>query len=176
MTNPVGLPGDIDVLGQQIPTVFIKTEEINTKSGKPDYSKVYILPSLRIRYLSMIIDVLIIVLIALGATQLFEIIGKIPNWIRAATFIFVFLLYEPLLISIGCTVGQLLLNIRVRRFKDPTTRLLFPKALIRFLVKAFLGWLSFITIIFNVNRQAIHDLASGSIMITCKVEDKMLNA
>jgi uncharacterized RDD family membrane protein YckC len=172
MTNMEELTGNTDVQGQKIPPVFIKTEEINTKQDKQDYSKVYILPSLRTRYVSMIIDVLIIVLIALGATQLFEIIGIVPNWIRAATFIFVFLLYEPILVSVGCTVGQLLLNIRVRRFKDPTIKLLFPMALIRFLVKAFLGWLSFVTIIFNVNRQAIHDLASGSIMISCKIEDK----
>jgi uncharacterized RDD family membrane protein YckC len=173
MTNSDNITGNSEVPGHEIPPVFIKTEEINEKPEKPDYSKVYILPSLRTRYLSMLIDVLIIVLIALGATQLFEMIGSVPNWIRAGMFLLVFLLYEPVLISLGCTVGQLIMNIRVRKFDNPDKKLLLHMALVRFIVKAVLGWLSFITIMFNINRQAIHDLASGSIMISGRIDDNV---
>lgn len=173
MIDSDNLTSHNNVPGPEIPPVFIKTEEINEKPEKPDYSKVYILPSLRTRYTSMLIDVLIIVLIALGATQLFETIGSVPNWIRAGMFLLVFLFYEPVLISLGCTIGQLLLNIRVRKFENPLKKLSLQMALVRFIVKAILGWLSFITIIFNVNRQAIHDLASGSIMISGRIDDKV---
>ena len=37
--------------------------------------------------------------------------------------------------------------------------------MIRYPVKLLLGWISFLTINSNPKRRAIHDLASGSVMI-----------
>jgi uncharacterized RDD family membrane protein YckC len=176
MNNSNDLTRDKDVLGQDITPVFIKTEELIEKPEKIDHSKVYVLPSLKTRYFSMLIDVIIIVILALGITQLLEIIGTVPDWIRASLFFFIFVLYEPILITLGSTIGQMFLNIRVRSFNNPREKLQFHMALIRFLIKAILGWLSFITITFNINRRAIHDFVSGSIMISKSIENKKPNA
>jgi uncharacterized RDD family membrane protein YckC len=161
-----------DVLGQALPLVFIKLEEIDEKKEKLDYSQVYVLPTIKTRYFSMLIDVIAILLLALGISTVLEKIGEVPDYARGILFVLVVVLYEPILVTSGTTLGQLLLNIRVRSFKNPEKKLAFPWVLLRFIVKIFLGWLSFITVTFNINRRAIHDFASGSIMIANKRENK----
>jgi uncharacterized RDD family membrane protein YckC len=157
-----------DAVGQESQTVFIKTEGISENQAKIDYSKVYELPSIKTRYFSMLIDVIMILLLALGISSLFEKIGQVPDYVRGILFFVVVILYEPILVTFGTTIGQLLLNIRVRNFSNPTKKLTFPLVLLRFIIKIFLGWISFISVTFNVNRRAIHDFASGSIMIANK--------
>jgi uncharacterized RDD family membrane protein YckC len=157
-----------DAVGQESQTVFIKTEGISENQAKIDYSKVYELPSIKTRYFSMLIDVIMILLLALGISSLFEKIGQVPDYVRGILFVVVVILYEPILVTFGTTIGQLLLNIRVRNFSNPTKKLTFPLVLLRFIIKIFLGWISFISVTFNVNRRAIHDFASGSIMIANK--------
>ena len=169
MTESVDFTKDKDVLGQETPLVFIKTEESIEKPEKIDYTKAYVLPTIKTRYFSTLIDVIIIVLLSLGISSLLEIIGQVPGYIKGILFLVIILLYEPILVAFGTTVGQFFLNIRVRNFKDPKIKLAFHLAILRSFVKIFLGWLSFITVTFNLNRRAIHDLASGSIVITKKI-------
>jgi len=159
-----------DVLGQEIPLVFIKAEEVIEKPEKIDYSKVYVLPTIKARYISMLIDVLIIVLISIAITSLFDIIGQVPGFVKGILFVVVVLLYEPILITTGSTIGQLFMNLRVRDFNKPDQKLTFHLAILRTLIKILLGWLSFITVTFNINRRAIHDFASGSVMISKRIE------
>jgi uncharacterized RDD family membrane protein YckC len=165
-----------DVQDQEAPLVYLKTEELNEKPGEPaekpekiDYSKVYVLPTIKARYTSMLIDVLIIVLLSIGITSLIERVGGVPGFVKGILFIVVVLLYEPILVSSGTTIGQLIMNLRVRNFKQPDKKLTIQSAILRSAVKIFLGWLSFVTITFNVNRRAIHDMASGSIVISNKI-------
>jgi uncharacterized RDD family membrane protein YckC len=120
----------------------------------------------------MLIDGIVILLLALGISTLLEKLGQVPDYARGILFVIVVVLYEPILVTIGTTVGQFFLNIRVRDFKNPGNKLAFPLVLLRFIVKIFLGWLSFITVTFNINRRAIHDFASGSIIISNKIEEK----
>jgi hypothetical protein len=148
--------------------VFIKSEAIDEKKEKIDYSQTYILPSIKTRYFSTLIDVLAIIGISIIISNLFEKIGEVQDYIKAVTFFIVFILYEPLLVSFGATIGQFILSIRVRSFKDPQRNLPFYLAIVRTAVKVTLGWLSFLTITFNINRRAIHDYASNSIMIVLK--------
>lgn len=159
-----------DILGQELPPVFIKTEELIEKKETIDYSKVYVLPTIKTRYFSMLIDVIVILLLALGISTILEKIGQVPDYVRGILFVIVIILYEPILVTFGTTIGQLLLNIRVRQFKNPEKKLAFYLVILRFIIKIFLGWLSFITVTFNINRRAIHDFASGSIMIANKIE------
>ena len=114
------------------------------------------------------IDGVFIIVLLYGFTLLFDTIGSVPDYFKKITFLFCFVLYEPLFISLGSTLGQSLMEIRVRSFSNPEKRINIFQAFLRFFVKIFLGWASFITVTFNVNRRAIHDLASGSIMITKK--------
>jgi uncharacterized RDD family membrane protein YckC len=170
MTESVDFTKEKDVLGQETPQVYIKTEDLIEKPEKIDYTKIYELPTIKSRYFSTLIDVLIIVLLSLGISSLLEKIGQVPDYLKAILFVVVILLYEPILVSFGTTVGQFFLNIRVRNFRDPKTKLAFHQALLRSLVKILLGWVSFVTVTFNLNRRAIHDLASGSIVIANKIK------
>lgn len=159
-----------DILGNEMPPVFIITEKIREKKETIDYSKVYVLPTIKTRYFSMLIDVVVVLMLTLGITFLLEKIGEVPDYVRGILFVVVVILYEPILVTFGTTIGQLFLNIRVRQFNNPEKKLAFPIVLIRFIIKIFLGWLSFITVTFNINRRAIHDFASGSIMIANKID------
>jgi len=154
---------------QGVPPVYIKNEDVSENKGKIDYSDVFVLPTIKTRYFSMLIDICVIVVVAIGASYFFEAIGEVPDYLRVIVFIIVFILYEPILVTLGSTVGQYFLNIRVRRFKDPGKRVLFHLLLLRLTVKALLGWISFITVTFNINRRAIHDIASGSIVIAQRI-------
>jgi len=161
-----------DSLRQDSISQFVKAEEISVKKEKIDYSKVYELPTIKTRYISILIDAGCIVLLSIAAATIFDKIGQVPDYLRGVIFALIFVLYEPILVSFGCTTGQLLMNIRVRDFKNPQKKLNILLVLIRFIVKIFLGWLSFLTVTFNINRRAIHDFASGSIMIANKIEQK----
>ncbi|MBI9063185.1 MAG: RDD family protein [Marinilabiliaceae bacterium] len=140
-----------DALGLENPKV--------SKNNNPE------LPSIKTRYFSMLIDMLMIVLLALGFSSLFEMMGQVPDYLRGLIFFIVVILYEPILISFGCTIGQLLMSIRVRNHRKPSRKIWIGNAIIRLFAKVFLGWLSFITISFNAQRRAIHDMVSGSVVI-----------
>ena len=87
------------------------------------------------------------------------------EWIRAFLFIGIWGVYEPVSMTLGCTLGNYLMKIRVRKFENAGKKINLVQAYIRLIVKFFLGWLSFITIGFNKEKRAIHDLAAGTIVI-----------
>jgi len=158
-----------DKPGQDKSPGFIKAEELKGGKVKLIHKNEFELPTIKTRYFSMLIDVIVITLLALGVAEIFYLLDdNVPDYIRAAMFVIVVILYEPILVSTGCTFGQLILNIRVRQFKDPQKKIWFFAALLRLIAKAFLGWISFLTVTFNINRRAIHDYASGSIVIVPK--------
>jgi uncharacterized RDD family membrane protein YckC len=67
--------------------------------------------------------------------------------------------------TLGCTLGNLFMGIRVKRIEDSTRRINILQALIRYPVKACLGWLSMLTVTGDPKKRAIHDMVSGSVMI-----------
>lgn len=157
-----------DILGQEVQDNAVRQGRNPATKQVIDHSVSFDLPSIKIRYFSTLIDVLVILGLALGISSLFETLGEVPDYIRGITFLFVFILYEPLLVSFGCTVGQLVTNVRVRNFKHTSKKLKLHLAIIRTLIKATLGWISLITITFNKNRLAIHDYVSNSIVLIPK--------
>lgn len=122
-------------------------------------------PHLSTRVQSAFIDLLFIVLLMAIFGALLELFGEVPNAVRIGLFVFIWVLYEPLFIAFGCTVGNYIKGIRVRRVDNTRRRIPLHLALIRYIVKFFLGWISFITIHGNKERRAIHDLAAGSVMV-----------
>jgi uncharacterized RDD family membrane protein YckC len=147
--------------------IFVDTNDLDIDRGKKDYSKVYELPSIKARYISTLIDIMLIMLAIFGIVELLDKFENVPDYIRYV-LIAVVILYEPILTTISCTLGQLLMDIRVRKFKDPEKKVLFHEAIIRLLPKLILGWISFLLIIFSVNKRAIHDYVSGTIVIIPK--------
>ncbi len=148
--------------------VFMDLGDIEELKENIDHSLVYELPTIKTRYISTLLDFMLIILATFGIAALFDRFEYVPDYIRGIIFGFLILLYEPIFISFGCTLGQLIMNIRVRRIKDPERKILFHGAFFRFLTKGLLGWISLISISFNQNKRAIHDFASGSIVIVPK--------
>jgi uncharacterized RDD family membrane protein YckC len=84
---------------------------------------------------------------------------------RAIVFVAIWGVYEPVSQTLGCTLGNYLMKIRVRKNSNEDQKINLIQAYARFVVKFLLGWLSFLTIGLNEKRRAIHDFASGTVMI-----------
>ena len=108
--------------------------------------------------------ILIIILMFLFANIL-EKFDNVPDWVRIIMFVSLFIIYEPVCMALGCTLGNYIKGIRVRKYSDTTKRINLFQAVIRYPIKIILGWISFLTINSNPKRRAIHDLVSGSVMI-----------
>lgn len=118
------------------------------------------------RLKAILIDVLVVVGLCLIATAIFSRFGYVSDSVRMVVFIFIFLLYDPLFTSIfGATIGHLVIGLKIRRAKDITRKLIFPMALIRFIIKGTLGFVSLMTISTTKKNRAIHDLVAGSVVL-----------
>jgi uncharacterized RDD family membrane protein YckC len=122
-------------------------------------------PELKDRIQSTFIDLLLIIVLMYFFARVIENFEPVPNWIRAGLFALLFILYEPLCMTLGCTLGNYIKQIRVRQHADTSKRINFFQALIRYPIKVALGWVSFLTIGSDPQRRAIHDMASGSVML-----------
>jgi cytochrome bd-type quinol oxidase subunit 2 len=122
-------------------------------------------PMLTDRVQSIFIDAILIIVLMFVFAALLDKFENPPDWIRIAFFFGIWTIYEPLFVSLGCTLGQYIKGIRVRNFHDPAKRIGFLRAFIRLVLKTCLGWLSFLTIHMNKEKRAVHDFGSGSVMV-----------
>jgi len=97
-----------------------------------------------------------------GILNYFE---QTPNWIRGALFIGLWFIYEPLCMTLGGTIGNRILKLRIIKNNTSKGNINLFQAYVRFFVKLLLGWISFLTIHMNREKRAIHDFAAGSVMI-----------
>lgn len=124
-----------------------------------------IYPSLSERIQSILIDQVFIITLMFVFASILDRFEDPPDWIRIVLFFAVWLIYEPFLMTFGCTLGNYFKKIRVRKFPDSSKRINIFQAYGRYILKMLLGWLSFITITTNKERRAIHDLAASTLMI-----------
>ena len=122
-------------------------------------------PQLTDRIQSSFIDMFLILILMFVFANILSNYENVPDWVRIGMFAGLFLIYEPLCMTFGFTLGNFIKGIRVRKFSDTSKRINLFQAVIRYPVKVFLGWVSFLTINSNAKRRAIHDLISGSVMI-----------
>ena len=122
-------------------------------------------PQLTDRIQSTFIDTILIVILIFVFANILDKFDNVPDWVRVIMFAALFIAYEPLFMTLGCTLGNYFKGIRVRKNSDSTKRINIFQAIIRYPIKVFLGWISFLTIGSNSKRRAIHDLVSGSVMI-----------
>lgn len=112
------------------------------------------------------IDSIIIVGFMFLISEILSAIETVPNYVRITLFVFIFILYDPIFTSIyGGTIGHSKAGITVRNENNPEKKISFPYALLRFLLKVTLGWISLLTVTGNEKRKAIHDFAANSIVI-----------
>lgn len=118
------------------------------------------------RIKAIMVDSVVFFALGLGATQLFEAIGDVGAGMRMVAFICIFILYDPLLTSLaGGTLGHHAIGIRVKRVDDESRKIIFPLAIIRFVLKIMLGWISLLTVSGNMKGRAIHDFVVGSVVV-----------
>ena len=112
------------------------------------------------------IDSVVLVAVMYAASEILALFEGVPNGIRVAIAVFVFVLYEPLLVSIyGETIGHFYSKISVKKADEPDQKISFFSALLRFICKVLLGWLSLLTVTGNPKKQAIHDFLGSSIVV-----------
>lgn len=123
-------------------------------------------PGVFLRVKALVIDSVMLVLMMGAATFLFSKMETVPESFRIVAFAFIFIIYDPLLTSLtGGTVGHKANGIRVKRASDHQKNIGLPLAILRFLIKTFLGIVSLVTLSFHDERRCIHDLAVGSVVL-----------
>ena len=61
------------------------------------------------RIKAVIIDTIAIIVLMYAAAEIFNVFENIPNYIRISVFVSLFILYEPVLVSLfGATLGHFL--------------------------------------------------------------------
>ena len=65
-------------------------------------------------------------------------------------------------------LGHSTVRIEVRKLEDENLKINFITAIVRFVIKSFLGWISLLTISGSDKRQAIHDKVAQSVVVFSK--------
>ena len=123
-------------------------------------------PLLVRRYQSALIDQIFILLILFFISQLLgnandQDIGAIKGYILFG----IYFNYEPVCNVLGCSAGNYVCRLRVRKFGNEKMRINILQAYIRYVVKILLGVISFFTVTSNKHKRAIHDMAAGSVVV-----------
>ena len=122
-------------------------------------------PQLSDRVQSTFVDTILLIVLMFVFASVLDKFENVPDWVRILMFASLFIIYEPVCMVFGSTLGNYIKGIRVRKNNDSTKRINIFQAIVRYPVKVLLGWVSFLTIHSNPKRRAIHDLVSGSVMI-----------
>lgn len=122
-------------------------------------------PLLADRIQSTFIDAMFLVFMMFIISAVIDRYENVPDWVRIAAFVSLWVIYEPLATTLGFTIGNYIKGLRVRKISDTSKRINILQAFCRYTLKVALGWISFLTIHSNPQRQAIHDMAVGSVMV-----------
>jgi uncharacterized RDD family membrane protein YckC len=125
-------------------------------------------PSLVLRIKSMLIDMMFLIGLAYIFTLLLESMNIISEESRGIALAII-ILYEPVLVVIGGTVGQRIMGLRVRAKKSFVEKrekrnINFFNSLLRYISKILLGWIPLLTIHSDKYGQALHDKIGSSVM------------
>ena len=159
----VAFPANLFILYrllQHDAVMWFSEQEQNIKdSGMEAYY-----PAILRRYLSTLIDGCLILSLLLIIPYFTESKENTLYFRLIAAAIILFG-YEPLFTSKFCTLGQKIMGIRIRTTGN-YQRLNYPAALLRVIIKWVLGFISLFSIIVSKERRALHDFASGSIVLS----------
>ena len=123
-------------------------------------------PGLLDRVKAILTDGIVILILIFAFTYIFSLFENVPDYLKIIAFVFIFILYDPLFTStFGGTIGHMMIGIRVKREANEISNILFLSAILRFIVKVFLGWISLLTVTSNEKRKAIHDYLVGSVVV-----------
>jgi uncharacterized RDD family membrane protein YckC len=138
-----------------------KMDKLDAADQKP-----LILPGVSDRVKAVVTDSFVIIGFMLLLSLLFSMFEAVPDSFRMAGFVFIFILYDPLFTSLfGGTLGHRIMNLQVKRKSNLEKNILFTQALIRYIIKVLLGWISLLTVGNNKKNLAIHDWVVGSMVL-----------
>lgn len=121
------------------------------------------------RVKAAVIDGIVIIGLMYSAAEILNGFDAVEIYIRVLIFVFIFLIYEPVLVSFfGATVGHFFSNIMVKQEGDHSKNINIFRAIPRFIVKYILGWISLLTVNGNEKKQALHDFVGGSVVLGFK--------
>jgi hypothetical protein len=104
------------------------------QSSQPEFAE------LKDRIKAIYTDMVIYVIFIFVVSAILDNIENVPTSIRIIAFVFIFIIYDPLFTSsFGGTIGHLVNRLRVKRSSDMEKKIIFPVAVIRFVIKALLG-------------------------------------
>jgi uncharacterized RDD family membrane protein YckC len=125
-------------------------------------------PSLVIRVKELLIDAVFIIVLMGIMSAVLENLNVVSGQVRGGALLMI-LLYEPILIITGGTIGHRIMGLRVKASEDliekkepKNINIIF--SLLRYVVKILLGWVSLMTITSDKLGQAIHDKVGGSVV------------
>ena len=131
------------------------------------------IPTIPRRYAATMIDALLMLTVFIVPIVILPESAVSRIFAVVAAFV-MFFLYEPICTGRYVTLGQWMTGVRVRDFKTGQ-HIGIPRAWGRIILKAFLGFISFLIIPFTAGRRALHDTATGSIVILAKAESEFAN-
>jgi uncharacterized RDD family membrane protein YckC len=119
------------------------------------------------RVKAAVIDGFLLIVAMYAISEILSSFDNVPNYVRIILAIIVFLLYDPFFTSFyGGTIGHSYSNIEVKKLSNHRDKISFPIAIVRFLAKAGLGWLSLLTVAGNEKKMAIHDHLAQSVLLS----------
>ncbi|MBL7836309.1 MAG: RDD family protein [Bacteroidetes bacterium] len=137
-------------------------------STELDEEKIF--PSIISRIQALFVDFWIIIgLVILFRTLLFPHMTGALVGLKITLFFTVALLYDPLLTKSGGTIGQRTMGIKIRCFEDPHRKITLAQAYFRSIMKILLGWISFLNVSIDPFKRAMHDKASGSVVLNNRI-------
>ena len=126
-------------------------------------------PPLLLRIQSMFIDTLVIMTLMFVAFKLNDVLD-LRSSVLSIVFISVIALYEPICISLGQTLGQKIMGLKIKKISSVKNNQDYQninliQSIVRYLAKICLGWISLLTIHSDKYGQALHDKMGGSVMV-----------
>ncbi|MGN6436308.1 MAG: RDD family protein [Agriterribacter sp.] len=122
-------------------------------------------PLLSERIQSTFIDTVFIVILMFIFASVLDRFENVPDGVRITLFVLVWIVYDPVCTSLGFTLGNYIKGLRVRQHENVDKKINVFQAALRYLIKIFLGWISFLTINTNKEKRALHDFVAGSVVI-----------
>ena len=126
-------------------------------------------PSLMIRVQALMLDLFIVAAVVFNSSRTF-----FSNYqgeymlLKVLSFVLFLLIYESIANTTGGTLGYRTMGIKIRRFGDLNKKLRFTQSFARTTMKFALGWISFLSINIDPHRRAMHDKASGAVVLIAK--------
>lgn len=150
--------------------VISNITEKTMNNNEPSPGKTYFANYSR-RIQAALLDGIILVIFFVGLIVLASNV-ELSQWMKVSLFVFVGLLFEPLLVSMtGASLGHHYKGLRVEKDGDGRNLNIF-EALFRFLIKSVLGTFSLVFFLITKRHKALHDMAVNSVVVMNKVSIK----